>query len=66
MPDTTVPVSPQGHLAIEAALLVMLVVLLSQQAYRPGNKTNEQLTDKVTQLLQRWMYTCTKSLHMRS
>jgi hypothetical protein len=28
----------------------MLVVLLSQQAYRPGNKTNEQLTDKVTQL----------------
>lgn len=28
----------------------MLVVLLSQQAYRPGNKTNEQLTDKVTQI----------------
>lgn len=29
----------------------MLVVLLSQQAYRPGNKTNEQLTDKVIQQL---------------
>jgi hypothetical protein len=41
----------------------MLVVLLSQQAYRPGNKTNEQLTDKVTQLLRSGTSgICTKEL----
>jgi hypothetical protein len=40
----------QGHLAIEAALLVIVVVLLSQQAYRPGHKIAEQLTEKVNNM----------------
>lgn len=46
----------QGHLAIEAALLVVLFVLLSQRAYRPGTaKLAERLTDKeIDELCNEW------------
>ncbi len=37
----------QVHLAIEAALVVMLVVGLLQRSYRPGAPVAERLTEKV-------------------
>lgn len=39
---------PQGHLAVEAALLVLLVALLAQRSYRPGTHVPERLTNRVS------------------
>lgn len=37
----------QGHIAVEAVLLLLLFVMFVQRAYKPGHKFAEDLTEKV-------------------
>ena len=38
---------PQGHLAVEAALILLLLGLLAQRTYKPGSPALDRLTEKV-------------------
>lgn len=37
----------QGHIAVEAVLVLLLLAMFVQRAYKPGAKPLEELTDKV-------------------
>lgn len=44
--ETGAPVE-QGHIAVEAVLLLLLLAMFVQRAYKPGHKFAEDLTEKV-------------------
>ena len=39
--------APQGHLVVEALLVVVISALLFQRSYKPVSRKGDDLTDKV-------------------